>query len=172
MSVINQSCLEFKLSNQSSSYMINHHLHYNKNNKNLMQLSGLSQGQRNHRTESCILVTFLTAIEKLIENKTELVLMLKPELFYLVKEFIVLFLLVQINLIDTFNVDPDHQAMAPECGQTHPRMKRSTSTRISNAEQSQYHYPWIISVLRFDESPPLATRKSPSLCGGSIITET
>ena len=98
--------------------------------------------------------------------------MLKPELFYLVKEFIVPFFLVQIHLIDTSNVDPDHQAMAPECGQTHPRMKRSASTRISNAEQSQYHYPWIISVLRFDERPPPATRKSPSLCGGSIITET
>ena len=137
-----------------------------------MQLSGLSQVQRNHKTVSYNFVTFLTAIEKLIESKIELVLMLKPELFYLVKEFIVPFLLVQIHLIDTSNVDSDHQAMAPECGQIHPRKKRSTSTRISNAEQSQYHYPWVISVLRIDERPPPAIRKSPSLCGGSIITET
>ena len=89
------------------------------------------------------------------------------EFSHRVKASLFQFLLVQFYHVNSSNVDPDHRALVPECGQSEP-MK----ARISNAEQSQHHYPWIISVILLDYRHSPATNKPPFLCGGSIITET
>ena len=65
------------------------------------------------------------------------------------------------------DIDKDHLSSNPECGYVPETPNRlPLSSRISNAEESDIHYPWVILVERQNAAIP--TWK----CGGSIITQT
>ena len=69
-------------------------------------------------------------------------------------------------------IDPDHLKSNPECGHIpkippKPNEKSCPVSRISNAAQSDRHYPWVIRVWR--NSPPKVLFFE---CGGAIITQT
>ena len=65
-------------------------------------------------------------------------------------------------------IDQDHLQKNPECGFIPENSEaRSSSSRISNAEESDKHYPWMIFVLRRNSAMP---GFEPG-CGGAIITQ-
>ena len=66
-------------------------------------------------------------------------------------------------------IDPDHKLTNPECGHVPDKSTSGSksSSRISNAAESDRHYPWVISVDR--NHPP---KTGISSCGGAIITKT
>ena len=64
--------------------------------------------------------------------------------------------------------DKDHLLKNPECGLLPEESQTaSASSRISNADETDKHYPWVISVLRRNSAMP-----DIGYCGGSIITQT
>ena len=67
---------------------------------------------------------------------------------------------------DSIDIDEDHLRVVPECGYM---PEKPASSRISNAEESDQHYPWMILVIRRNEHVLLGDRL---YCGGTIITKT
>lgn len=64
-------------------------------------------------------------------------------------------------------IDKDHLLKNPECGQLPEESQTpSASSRISNADESSRHYPWVIYVRRVNSV--LGRHEH---CGGSIITQ-
>ena len=61
-------------------------------------------------------------------------------------------------------IDEDHLRTNPECGLLSEESQ--TLSRISNADETDKHYPWVISVRRRNSYMP----KGGADCGGSIIT--
>ena len=65
-------------------------------------------------------------------------------------------------------IDQDHLRKNPECGFVSETLEaRSSSSRISNAEESDKHYPWMIFVVRRNSAVP----GFQGSCGGAIITQ-
>ena len=64
--------------------------------------------------------------------------------------------------------DKDHLRKNPECGILPEKSQTaSASSRISNADETDKHYPWVISVLRRNSE----LQGHIGYCGGSIITQ-
>ena len=64
-------------------------------------------------------------------------------------------------------IDKDHLLKNPECGHLPDESQTpSASSRISNAEESKRHYPWVIYVRRVN-----SVLDRHEHCGGSIITQ-
>ena len=69
----------------------------------------------------------------------------------------------------SIDIDDEHKQSNPECGYLPEESSNPSATsRISNAEKSKLHYPWVIYVERKNRF--LATGFTN--CGGSIITQT
>lgn len=58
-------------------------------------------------------------------------------------------------------IDKDHLRLEPECG----KLPAVGSGRISNAKESDRHYPWVVKVERKNDF----TEMKETTCGGSII---
>jgi len=69
-------------------------------------------------------------------------------------------------------IDEDHLRTNPECGLLpEDKQSASASSRISNAEETDKHYPWVISVLRRNSVLHAHVQNGVRYCGGSIITQ-
>ena len=69
-------------------------------------------------------------------------------------------------------IDAQHLQKNPECGKISTTQTNSpVSSRISNAEETNMHYPWVISVTRQHLYDTTDTMSDTRRCGGSIITK-
>ena len=69
-------------------------------------------------------------------------------------------------------IDKDHLRKNPECGLLPEKSQTaSASSRISNADKTDKHYPWVISVLRRNSVIHTHIQSGDRYCGGSIITQ-
>ena len=72
----------------------------------------------------------------------------------------------------TVEIDKDHLQKNPECGYLPEKPENlRASSRISNAEESDRHYPWVISVTRLNPFLPVLPGAT-TRCAGAIITQT
>ena len=72
----------------------------------------------------------------------------------------------------SIDIDDDHKQSNPECGYLPEEPKdQSACSRISNAEETNMHYPWVISVTRQHLYDTTDTMSDTRRCGGSIITK-
>ena len=80
--------------------------------------------------------------------------------------FILIFIFKSLFVVycnDKIVIDTDHLNQEPDCG----KLPTIGSSRISNAQDSEQHYPWVVEVHRTNEH----LEKKGMLCGGSIITK-
>ena len=80
---------------------------------------------------------------------------------------VLVFIFKDFNIIfgnGIIEIDPDHLRIEPECG----KIPAIGSSRISNAEESDRHYPWVVLVSRENDFMEI---KKGWICGGSIITK-
>ena len=64
------------------------------------------------------------------------------------------------------DIDADHLTREPACG----KVPSKASSRISNAIESEQHYPWVVFVVRLNDNHNLPSEKMLN-CGGTIITK-
>ena len=75
--------------------------------------------------------------------------------------------------IGNVKIDEDHLKRNPECGTLLERENNpSSSSRISNSEESDRHYPWMIKVERENSAIDVLIDERIIPCGGVIITQT
>ena len=68
-------------------------------------------------------------------------------------------------------IDKDHLEKNPECGYLPPKSTSSAaSSRISNAAESDQHFPWMISITRMNKH--ILGGEEIELCAGTIISQT
>ena len=68
-------------------------------------------------------------------------------------------------------IDAQHLQKNPECGKVPKKQTNPPVTsRISNAEETNMHYPWVISVRR-QNYYDIDAMTNPKRCSGSIITQ-
>ena len=74
----------------------------------------------------------------------------------------------------SIDIDDDHEDKNPECGYLPEISKNpSASSRISNAEEANRHYPWVITVMRQNNLIPKCKNVMQcDECAGSIISQT
>ena len=71
-------------------------------------------------------------------------------------------------------LDLEHKQRTEECGKVHDELNDespmdTSNSRVSNAKESDVHYPWVVGVRReFRRNRQLLGR---SKCGGAIITQ-
>ena len=81
-------------------------------------------------------------------------------------EFILIFIFKSVSVVHCDGkivIDIDHLNQEPDCG----KLPTIASSRISNAQDSEQHYPWVVQVDRSNEH----LEGKGMLCGGSIITK-
>ena len=74
----------------------------------------------------------------------------------------------------SIDIDSDHKLKNPECGYLPESLENpSASSRISNAEEANRHYPWVIGVGRQNKLfPKCKNPRQCNVCDGVIITQT
>ena len=76
---------------------------------------------------------------------------------------------------DIVDIDQDHLRHTPECGDMYSRKnKPSAKSRITNAAESDRHYPWVVEIQRNNPHFNSIHKIPPNTgsCAGSIITKT
>ena len=80
---------------------------------------------------------------------------------------LIIYVLGKVYVRGDIDIDNDHLKLEPECG----RLPSEASSRISNSQESEQHFPWVVFVQRRNRALVLPPYYVDKPCGGTIITK-